>query len=205
MPVGDLLEVRYISSAGAQVGQNIRHYRIDTITGTELTRPQLADGLSVRVRSLYKALLSSSAEFRGVAVKRVFPLPVTAESLTEVDRGPGTRTGDPLPTQVSGLISLRTGLAGRRNRGRLYTPFPAETDSDSSAHPGTTYATNLAALAVEFFGTVIVTFGVNITVLQNVIHKRGTSLFVNIIEARPTTNWATQRRRGTLGRPNPTI
>lgn len=39
----------------------------------------------------------------------------------------GTSTTDQLAPQISVLVSLRTALIGRRNRGRVYLPSPTET------------------------------------------------------------------------------
>lgn len=68
----------------------------------------------------------------------------------------GTNSGvDQLPPQVSPLVSWRTGLAGRRNRGRTYLPAPPENVQDAGALTSgfvssiTTWANTTLLLTIE--------------------------------------------------------
>lgn len=202
MPVGDTLEVRFFSSWGDQAGVNVRHFRIVTVTGTELTHFQIASQLSTRFHNLFKALMHTSAEFRGVGVKRISPGAPTAEATNALDRGPGTRTGDPLPPQISGLLSLRTALAGPRNRGRMYLPFPGETDSTSAGRPSATYVAALSAVADNLVPAFNLIVGLQIVELQSVIRRRTPFVITDVTNILTRDRWATQRRRGDFGAQN---
>jgi hypothetical protein len=51
---------------------------------------------------------------------------------------PGAVAGDPMPTTVPAVINLRTGLAGRRNRGRIKQGGLLEVDNDATGRVSAT-------------------------------------------------------------------
>jgi hypothetical protein len=59
----------------------------------------------------------------------------------------GTEAGDPLPAQTQGLVRLATStvVGGRRLRGRIFVPGPAEARNDSSGLPNSTYTSGLTS------------------------------------------------------------
>jgi hypothetical protein len=59
----------------------------------------------------------------------------------------GTQAGDALPRQTQGLVRLSTStvVGGRRLRGRLFVPGPAEADNDSAGLPTGTYTSGLTS------------------------------------------------------------
>src|SRR5690606_6703804 len=122
-------EVRFIMQLGNQLGLNVRHYEVASEVGTGADLLSMAEDLGTIFGPLYIALLSSSAEFRGVGARKIRPIPVSGEALSNAGAGFGAVTGDPLPRQVSGLISLRTASTTVAKRGRAYIPFPSEDDS----------------------------------------------------------------------------
>lgn len=103
----------------------------------------------------------------------------------------GTRAGDPLPPNAPPIISWRTGLFGRRNRGRSYMPSGVETDQSAGeitvgfSNALSAYATTCQNITASVLGD---------TFEQVVFSKTG--LVVN-----PVTGFivrgtlATQRRR----------
>lgn len=203
MPVGDILQVRIETTVGVQSSENIRHYRVSSVTAPEATHLQIAVALNTIINPLYKAILSSSATYRGVAVRRVSPLPLTSEAMDAFGSGTGSVTGDLLPKQTCGVITLRTALAGRRYRGRFYAAFPGEIDNTAASVPGATYLTNLAALAAALIAQRTVTNGAGNSVLDPVIFHRRVPGYDNITSQVTRAIWGTQRRRGDYGRPNP--
>jgi hypothetical protein len=56
----------------------------------------------------------------------------------------GNNASDPLPLQTSLCVTLRTGLAGRKFRGRVYLPPPTEGQSDTNGNPSAGTATAAA-------------------------------------------------------------
>jgi len=202
MAVGDILEVKFYCSQDIQLGINVRHYRIASVVGVERTRAQIASHLSGLFQSDYKGIMSTSARFEGVGVRKIRPLPISIEELYGLDAGTGNRTGDPLPLQTAGLITLRTATAGRKGRGRVYLPFPAEIDNTSTANPLAGYITALGVMADRWVGDTVLTAGLDVTTLTSVVYNRATGLGTNITGRRVSSFWATQRRRGDLSAAN---
>jgi len=202
MAVGDVFEVRLITQSGNQVGINVRHYRSSAITGSGVTLTDIAFNLASVFGPLYAPLMSNAAEFRGVGVRRRIPAPVSAEVFSTLPAVQGTRAGDQLPKQTSGVITLRTALAGRQNRGRLYVPFPAESSNGVGGTPEATYVADLITLADSLDDPRIPGFAPNTETLLPVIAHRPSYTHVDIALAVPRGIWGTQRRRGSFGAAN---
>lgn len=202
MAVGDLYQVRIITQLGDQAGLNILHYRVTAQTGPDPTLLSIANNLDGQFRASYVANLSATAQFRGVGVRKFRPVPISPETVSNVGPVNGGVAGDALPRQVSGIITLKTAFAGRAFRGRVYVPFPAESDNTSSFVPTNTYVLNLTLIgnAIRSPGP-IVSGPDSLTLALTIFHRRqGTNDLVTSIQSR--TMWATQRRRGSYGRPN---
>lgn len=203
MAVSDIFQVTIGCRFGDQLGLNVRHYRSVASTGPGPISPQLfADELFDRLDATYIAILTSSSEFRGVIVQKILPLPAGMGFLSSQDAIAGSQTGDPLPRQVSGLISLRTDFSGRRFRGRAYIPFPPETLSEADATPTAFYLAGLADIAQAMVEPLGVTDGGSTETWLPVIFHRDSGTTDFITSAMVHDAWATQRRRGSFGRPN---
>lgn len=203
MAVGDILQSRIETSFGTQSSQNIRHWRVSAEVAPAATHAQIAANLDTSIAPLYKAVLSTSATYRGVAVRRIFPLPPTIEAIANANLGAGTIAGDPLPKQTAGVVTFRTALAGRKFRGRFYAAFPAESDNNASTLPSNAYVAGLALLGGVFTLSRTIPNGAGSTTIDPVIWHRRTSTFDVITNIVARTIWGTQRRRGDYGRPNP--
>lgn len=202
MALEDIYQIRIRVIAGVQEAVNVLHMRTTLEAGNGATPIEIASVLSAEYAPLYKAVLSDSAIYQGVGVQRIRPLPVGVEAFSPIGAGAGVVPDDPLPQQVSGLITLRTSLSGRRQRGRKYIPFPAEFHNDDDVMPSNAYLNGLISLAQEFVSADTIVGALGTTGLNPVIFHRdlGTSDLVTSAVARAT--WATQRRRGGFGRPN---
>lgn len=199
--VQDIYQVRVFVAFGGQGAINVLHWRCGTIAGTGATDAQIANAFDLALGLPYKTLMTSSCSYRGVGVRRIFP-GQSIETYGTAGVGPGSVTGDPLPKQIAGLISLRTINPGVHMRGRVYIPFPGESSNDADSTPTLPYINNLNALAGVFIS--IITAGTppnQNTFLMGVFH-RGSSLITDIWQTRVNDKWATQRRRGDYGRVN---
>lgn len=152
--VGDVLESVTVTTHTEQAGLNVRHWRIDNIVGGTTDIQKIADAMATAWAAPYKALMSASALFRGVRLRRLSPGPPTVTLVSSLNAGPGDIAGDPLPRQVSGIITLQTTQGGPSGRGRMYIPFPSESANDPDSTPSAIYVIGLEALAGYFVGTV---------------------------------------------------
>lgn len=200
--VGDLYEARIVVTQGQQTSINVRHYEVTAKSGNGATDAQIASAIDTLIAGAYKALLDSVAFYRGVGVRRITPLPIGVEVSTLASSGVGTATGDSLPGQVSGLITLRTAFGGRSRRGRVYIPFPAEGDNGTTGTPTVGYNTRLGTLAAQLITSITAGGGGNDNFLIPVVYSRKFNLKTPVTTASGPFKWATQRSRGTYGRVN---
>lgn len=204
LDLGDMIRVRIACYTPNQVGINVVHFQVVSKTGTGQTQLQVAQAFDVSLAPRYKAVLSASAKYRGVSVGRVHPGPPTAPDVTVANDGVGLVAGDLAPTQVSGLISAKTDLAGVRYRGRAYIPFPSENDNEATSLPSAAYVTAIDDIGDELYTTFPVGVGANTIVLDPIVFHRDSNSGTAITSYIARTSWATQRRRGSLGQRNPT-
>lgn len=201
MEPGDIIQVKFVTRLDDQTAYNVRHWQVVNKAGTGATIAQFMDAINTVFRTDYLAVLNANAEYRGVTCQRVYPLPADNE-VFQSDPDIGAVAGDPLPRQTCGLISLRTGIAGKRNRGRVYIPFPSEADSNATPAPSATYITRLGTLGGLFTTAVAWGTAPNTNQAVPVIYHRDNHTVVPLQSFLVRSAWATQRRRGDFGRPN---
>lgn len=189
------------TQSGDQGGLMTRHYRVSSITGVGATEQEVVDAMSSFWDAFIKPMLTNTATYDGCTLQKVKPLPKGNRYVSFNDAGAGTAGTDPLPRQVSGVISLRTALAGREFRGRVYMPFPDESDSDAD-NPSVGYQVALAALAAELDNNRVIIGAGGSTTLVPVIYSRKLDQVNDIVQAIARSTWGTQRRRGSFGQPN---
>lgn len=197
-----ILELKFFTKKGVQSGINVRHYNVNSVAGGAMTDQQLCDAMSTTAAPLYKNYLTNGASYTGLRTQIISPLPVAAAVISTNGAGGGTIAGEDLPTAATLLLSLRTNLAGRANRGRVYLPFWSETHNSATGSPtaaAITLATNWANGLIATLNVVVGGVTVNIS---PVVWQRGprTSTFVQSTVIR--TEWATQRRRSLINRPD---
>lgn len=205
MPLNDIYQARIVTFQGVQTAYMVRHYTVQAITGIELTPQQLATALDTQFSGLVKQLANNNATYRGVGVKRL-TAPASVEVNSIAGNGLGLGGADSLPTQTAGLIRLYTTTPGRHGHGRSYAPFPSEQHSDVNGRPTGPYGTALAALGVSLLLNVTVTVGADSTTWAPGIYRRANGTFIKFVPGGfsvALANWATQRRRGGLGKANP--
>lgn len=202
----DVVRVTILTAAGNQVAMNTMHYVCTGKVGAGADSDIAASQYSSAIAPLYKAVQDTDTLFAGVILQKIWPLPVIRQSQSATGRGAGSLSPPVLPLQVSGLIKFQTGLAGRKYRGRLFIPFPAEVDSSLPTsgipEPIPGYVTRIQAIGTFVTATFVAGTGGNTTQLVPTIYHRKDNSATAIETAVAEQVWATQRKRGALGRPN---
>jgi len=196
---GDLLEVAFVCSLGNQSGVGVRHFSVSDSAGGGITIEEAAAELSAQFGPLLQAVMATAARYHGLRIRVIKPV-VTDVYVLAVNSANGSISGDPMPGQVCGLISLRSGLAGRSNRGRWYLPFPSETHNTSSAGVATAYYDAANDLADVYKDGVTKTVGARSAKMTGILYSRKENAVVAISHYITRLNWATQKRRSQLNR-----
>jgi hypothetical protein len=208
LEVADVIQIVSVTHIGDQAGLNIIHYQVDA---NNAAAPRNLSALMEAYETLdvalsLKSLLNVNASYRGFRARVLWPT-LSIEYISTVAAGAGNVAGDLLPKQVSGFIRKQSALAGRRLSGRFYVPFPGELDNDIIARPSEDYMDRLTTLAVKLTGQL--TWGAAgratpvIVKRANLLATPPTPLQTRGIAAwTPIRKWASQRRRGSFGRPN---
>lgn len=208
---GDIFEVVFHHHTNQQRGLIRRYYQAASTTGTGPTDAEIGIRFDTAFPPLFKALMATVGIYKGVKIAKVFPGVRQRGFINTTSFGPGTVVGDLLPTQVRGIITLRTANAGPGYRGRSYMPFPCEADNSPLGVPIAGYVTRLTTLAAQLILTqaAIGVAGNQTNLVPIIWHlPKGTpNLPINripvaIIEGVARTKWATQRRSGEYGRIN---
>lgn len=205
---GDILQVRIGSYTPNQEGLNILHYKVGILTTGGATLQEIATTLDGLMSIPYPAWLAIGSRYAGVGVTNITP-PRTVEYTSVVNDSPGAGIGM-VPTQVSGLVQIKTFLGGASNRGRIFPPFPG---ADGVAATGGMNAMGLARLgaiaaAIPVTDTIVGMTGSTQIVLV-VLHSTttypggvATPTPTNAVSLKAIPAYATQRRRGQFGRLN---
>jgi hypothetical protein len=140
------------------------------------------------------------------------PEPPSVGAVSSASGRMGLVVGASLPLQVSGLISLKTDLATRRGRGRIYVPFPSASQSGTAGGASQAYVDNLVILKEMMIGDRgMIGGGADITWRPVIFGRRRDAtidqpalpeIFVEVKSGTALGKWATQRRRGAYGRAN---
>jgi len=199
---GHIWQLKVYCQADDQLAVNVFHYQVVEQNGALKLDSDFAARADFVLAGLYADLLSAQAEYRGVGVQRINPIPPSTEVYANVQAQAGAVATDLLPRQTAGLLSKRTGIAGRKYRGRAYIPFPAEGHNEADGTPADAYLVALLALSDVLEVPMVVGTAPNDTTLQPIIWHRLSSTFDNITSVTTNDKWATQRRRGSYGRTN---
>jgi hypothetical protein len=200
--INDVYQVSVYCTIADQVAVNVQHWIAGANTGAGCSDAQIASGFDVLYAPLYASVITAAAQYYGVKVQKIFPLPVSIPVFSKLNTQPGILGPNCVSKQTSGIITLRTALAGRKFRGRMYVPFPSSSNVTVNGQPNAGYMTALTNLAasqvvVQNFGG-----GGNTTPFTRAIYHRATHTFDRVLLVEPRPLFATQRRRGDYGRPN---
>jgi hypothetical protein len=152
MAIGDVVRARIHYRLFAQECQTGLHFR--NLTGGA-TPAGLATLLATGLALSLEEGISADATIHQISVESVYP--PTAESVEEPmsPLAVGDLPGESLPPQVAAVISLHTGLKGRRRRGRMYVSGLER----GNANAGLLDGAQLAGL-ITFADYLIAQFGV---------------------------------------------
>jgi hypothetical protein len=205
--VNDLLEIRTECFHVDQASINVLHYVVTATAGGGLTVTQIAAAFDGRVGLPYQAWFPAAVFFEKVSCKNLSPPATLAAEF--VAHAPGTAVGGVEPGQVSGLITKKTGLAGVRQRGRIYVGFVSTNSVDTAG--------NLTGGGLAVLTSIRDAIGPNITLVNGaatvtlalaIVHgpdKNGNpppTQLTLVTTLTPSAFLATQRRRGNYGRRN---
>lgn len=201
--LNDRLEFRCYCHDDEQ--SSVTSFYFQVLAGFSVTYTDLdaAIAFATLISNAFKGIIANTARFDGVSCQIKTRNPKTIPQLSDAGAGAGTAGAIGLPRQSAGLTSWRTDLAGSRGRGRSFWPFPAAAMNEGDGNPTTTYISALDATAVSLIaldeldsdshGTANVDF---------VLWSKKYNTMTPITSAIHPDKWATQKRRGSFGRPN---
>jgi len=200
--VDDKLRVRMVTLQRNQLGINVLHFRVFSNTSQTITDVSAAERISFLTHNLIKNMTGPDCIFRGIGVSVIKPDP-HPEVVWVADSGPGNAAGEPLPSAVSGIITKRSLLAGRANRGRIYVPFPTEEANGADGHPTGAYVVKMTAYALAVLDTVTITDIGGVCELFPIIpHGPTVATHVDVDSFVVRSLWGTLHRRGDYGKLN---
>jgi len=199
LAVLDVLKARLASSEFNQFAINVKFLQVTGVTAPIPTEQDVANTLDSFMGASLKPLMTSDASWYGAAAQKVFPS-VGLEFTSNAHTGAGTAGTNPLPSQTCGLLKLSTFVAGRRQRGRMYVPFPDEVFNDVTNRPTAAYLVLLNNLGAGLLNPFSVTGVAGGTATLSWGMWNGISGFRGYSFGAARDFWATQRRRSFAGR-----
>lgn len=206
---GDLVETRTYATQAEQAAILTFHWGILAAIGTPTNDTDFSRVIDNVLAPVWKAFISSDASFRGTAARIISSTPPSAPVFFNTNVGGGTGTPPDLPRQTTGMISWQTAFGGRAFRGRTYLGFPwsglNNLDGVPTA-PAITLITNVAQAIFNVTSIPNVAGTGSVSVVMLLVHKKDKAGLIpdpTLINGFIVRNkWATQRRRGSFGRPN---
>lgn len=210
MMLGSIYKHRTFCYSGNQVAINTRYFLVFSLTGSFQPEQSVLNLLDADAAPLYKVALATPASYIGSDIQNITgarPYPIQVG--TNANQGNGTGGAVQIPGQVSGIYTLTTLYTGRAYRGRSYIPFPATASTSAGVPPtmSALYQGYMTDIATAFSGLSNVSVGGSTYILQwGLYHREPETLagtFTASVNFRVGNAWATQKRRGDFGRPNP--
>lgn len=209
--VNDLLKCRIWCSNAEQASVNTLWYQVLTIGSPPATDLDVATEMDTGfLNTALPPMLNNLTMYNGVQVQIYRPIGGTnfiyAAEDSVAGAGMGTGGAIALPRQTSGLTHWGTVFAGRQYRGRSYWPFPSVSHDVGDGTPTAAYVTLVDTLGTGFLALSSISGVGTATVQLVMMHRKpkvGDTPLPTIIRVATAENkWATQRRRGSYGRPN---
>lgn len=192
--IPNTVEMRLVyTNGGADYAVNVLHYDAPTSFGVDAGSVATI-AAAVAVAWDTGAISQRDLTADNVSLSRVGLRDLRSPNLPLLESAvnvAGLAANDPMPQQTACCVTLRTALAGRSYRGRVYLPGYAEGQNDSNGNP----VANVRTAAVNFMTDMMsLSQGAN-TLLLGVASK--TLLETNIVTSVEVRDlvWDTQRRR----------
>lgn len=207
--LGDVFElVTFVRTAEGQNQSNRTHWQVQQIAGVSITIPEAVSKFSDDFSTLLIPLIPTTHTYLGAKMRRLVGQAAGKTQFVSsiTGQGVGTQIGDPLPSQVCGLISRRASGAPPRHRGRFYVPSTTEVYNSSNGDPTAAYLTDLADLNLYLRSDVTQVVGANsATFRPKLVQFNAQGQVVDywtVDSCLSRSRWATQRRRGEINRPD---
>lgn len=201
--VGDLIQIQPWWTFQEQAGTNVLHYSpVPPVPAVEIE--EVVEALSAAWSVECRGIVGTSVVFNGLT-GRIYRLNTTFPTVIgEAANAAGTFGTDPLPGQVSGIITKRSADGSRKGRGRVYCPFPPLEACDAAGNPAVAYLAAMNAYATQVLDSQSVVGNAGTIVMKPVIANRPilSGGFKEITSFVVRGRFATQRRRGDYGAPN---
>lgn len=186
---GDLLEMVIFGRQDGQLTANVLHYDVFGTDATQSVATAL-EAFRLAHQPHWKGNLSVEWRWEACKGQRLLPLPRQDAVLNITGAGDAVQVGQAMPTEVTLVITKRTGNAGRRFRGRSYIPgIPITYVADSAITiPGLT--------GLQFIANAMLTaIPVGISTLFPVVYSRKFNLRTTVTSTLVRTTVRAQRRR----------
>lgn len=202
LPVPNTIELKiHWGTVDSEFGVNVLHF---LNVGAVIVGQALADQLDTTIKGIFTtsglaAVVAPPFGIRQIGVRNL-ALASQAEFLATGAGVIGTAVGEPLPSAIAQCYTLRTALAGRSFRGRVYLGFYGESASGGSnqsagSAAGTTF---LDSIRTSLISAPNLHMCVVSRFLDGVLRPTPLTTEVNAVQLR-SINWNTQRRRMNAG------
>jgi len=198
--VNDIIQIAYYCRTNdGQIQTNVRTYRVSALAGTGADMLSIAGALDDNLVDELLAILPTVHEYIGSVTRRIGLNP-TQGFVYETNAAAGLAAGDPLPSQVAGLIKVRASEGPPRVRGRFYVPSSVESMNDSSGRPNAAWDLLAVDIGNKLTATVVAGGGGNTATLVPILYNRAENTYAAVDGFTTRTFWATQKRRSELNR-----
>lgn len=171
----DVVEYQIFCTQNGQLSINSVQYQAVGIVNSP-TYEGIVPIMDSILAPMYKAILAINATYYGSALRRLAPALSTLFG-TATNTGIGTALGNAVPLAICGLIAKYGSAPGRKNRGRIYIPFPAAASTTGASEPTLIYQGLVATIGTQLFTTQTYTdLGGNAVTLLPQILQRGSPL-----------------------------
>lgn len=129
MALNDIWKITVVGQIHGQETNNVQHYRF---TSEESTFAGIAAAIFDCIRTVLLPGLSNEWRVIEIRGKKLFPQATDESVIAALSTDVGGLNTEGLPSYCAALVSIKTGLAGRRNRGRFYLAGVPETGQTGS-------------------------------------------------------------------------
>ncbi len=202
LAINDVIRAQIACVDSEQASINTVHYQVTGVGVTPATLEDFAANWSALVAPKIKPMIYNGALFDGVVAQVISPLPLMARVLEDGDQGIGTAGAVGAPRQAAPLIRFQTDFAGPGFRGRNYLPFLSSSHVIGYGYASPTYVALALVLSEAMRNFTAVSNGGRTATVRLGLWKRAGSIFTPVVSTSAGPDLATQKRRGTYGRPN---